>query len=69
MIDAIQFSSFSEFLDMGGYGFNVWAVYGLFVVFVAANLLGPKLKRKSILKEQARRLKVEAETQTSNTGV
>lgn len=57
MIDAIEFSSFSEFLNMGGYGFNVWAVYGLFAVFIAANLLAPVLKRKAILKEQGRRLR------------
>jgi len=57
MISAIEFSSFSEFLNMGGYAFNVWAVYGLFFVFIAANLVAPVLKRKSILKEQSRRLR------------
>lgn len=57
MISAIEFSSFSEFLNMGGYAFNVWAVYGLFSVFIAANLVAPMMKRKSILKDQSRRLR------------
>lgn len=56
VIEAIQFSSFSEFLDMGGYGFNVWSVYGLFAVFVIANLWLPMFKRKQIIREQKRRL-------------
>jgi heme exporter protein CcmD len=56
MIDAIQFSSFSEFLDMGGYAFNVWSVYGLFGIFVAANLYFPLRKRARIVREQKRRL-------------
>jgi heme exporter protein D len=57
MISGIEFSSFSEFLNMGGYAFNVWAVYGLFSVFIAINLVAPMIKRKSILKEQSRRLR------------
>ena len=61
MIEAIQFSSFSEFLDMGGYAFNVWSVYGLFAVFIIANLWLPLDKRKQILREQKRRLLVNEE--------
>ncbi len=61
MIEAIQFSSFSEFLDMGGYAFNVWSVYGLFAVFIIANLWLPLNKRKQILREQKRRLLVNEE--------
>ncbi|PCJ23116.1 MAG: heme exporter protein CcmD [SAR86 cluster bacterium] len=56
MLDALQFSSFSEFIDMGGYAFNVWSVYGLFALFVAVNLIMPVRKRKQILREQKRRL-------------
>ena len=56
MIEAIKFSSFGEFLDMGGYAFNVWAVYGLFAVFLWANLFLPLRKRKRIMREQKRRL-------------
>ena len=58
MIDAMQFSSFSEFFDMGGYAFNVWSVYGLFVIFIAVNLILPMKKRQQIIREQKRRLVV-----------
>ena len=64
MLEAIQFSSFSEFLDMGGYAFNVWSVYGLFAVFVIANLSLPLIKRKQIMREQKRRLLVNDELTT-----
>ena len=55
MIEAIQFSSFAEFLDMGGYGFNVWSVYAVFAIFVAVNLIAPIRKRKQIIKDLKRR--------------
>jgi heme exporter protein D len=55
MLNAIQFSSFSEFLNMGGYAFNVWSVYGLFTIFLGANLLVPMFKKKQILKDLKRR--------------
>ena len=55
MIEAIQFSSFAEFIDMGGYGFNVWSVYAVFAVFVVVNLLAPLRKRKQIVRELRRR--------------
>lgn len=61
MFEAMEFSSFSEFIDMGGYGFNVWSVYALFALFVAANLMLPRIKRKQILREQKRRLVINDE--------
>ena len=68
MLDAIQFSSFSEFLDMGGYAFNVWSVYALFIIFLMVNLLLPIRKKKQILQEQKRRLIVNREMQKNNQG-
>ena len=55
MIEAIQFSSFAEFIDMGGYGFNVWSVYAVFSIFVLVNLLAPMRKHKQIVKDLKRR--------------
>ena len=63
MIEGIQFSSFSEFLNMGGYGFNVWSVYLLFAVFLLVNLLGPLRSRKRIMKELRRRAVLTEEQQ------
>tara|TARA_Y100000814_G_scaffold48797_1_gene30239 strand:- start:482 stop:691 length:210 start_codon:yes stop_codon:yes gene_type:complete len=55
MIEAIQFSSLREFFAMGGYAFNVWSVYAIFVVFVVVNTLLPILRREKIVKELKRR--------------
>ncbi len=55
MLDAIQFSSFAEFIDMGGYGFNVWSVYAVFFIFVLVNLIAPMRKRKQIVKDLKRK--------------
>lgn len=61
MFEAIQFSTFAEFLDMGGDGVKIWAVYGLFFIFLATNLILPMRKRKQIFKEQKRRLVIQQE--------
>jgi heme exporter protein CcmD len=36
---------------MGGYAFNVWAVYAVFLVFIFVNLVFPIVRRKKILRE------------------
>lgn len=54
-LENIQFGSFAEFLDMGGYAFNVWSVYALFAVFIAVNLVAPMLRRRQLIKELRRR--------------
>lgn len=51
----LQFSSFSEFAQMGIYSFHVWIVYLLFVVFVGYHLLLPRLQRKQFFQQQKRR--------------
>lgn len=51
----IQFSSFQEFIDMGGYAFNVWSVYALFAIFLTANLVLPLRRKKQLLRELKRR--------------
>ena len=54
MLSTVQFSSFADFINMGGYAFNVWAVYGLFAVFLVVNLWFPLLKRKKIIRNLKR---------------
>ena len=61
MFELIQFSSFGDFVEMGGYAFNVWSVYALFLLFFFINLYFPILKRKQIMREQKRRLLVNRE--------
>ena len=54
MLSTVEFSSFADFINMGGYAFNVWAVYGLFAVFLVVNLWFPLLKRKKIIRNLKR---------------
>lgn len=67
MLYAIQFSSFAEFIDMGGYGFNVWSVYGLFAIFVAVNLVLPLRKKQKILRQLKRRMMLEEEIKSEDS--
>jgi heme exporter protein D len=57
----IQFSSLSEFLQMGNYTFHVWVVYLLFSIFITYNLLAPRLQRRQFIREQKRRAARDAE--------
>lgn len=66
MLDAIQFSTWAEFFDMGGYGFNVWSVYALFAILVAANLILPWRKKQRIIRQLKRRMTLEAEIQNED---
>lgn len=61
MIDAMQFSNLSDFLNMGGYAFNVWTVYALFILLFFINLYFPLARKKQIMREQKRRLIVNEE--------
>lgn len=67
MLDAIQFSSFAEFIDMGGYGFNVWSVYALFAVFIAVNLILPLRKKDKIIRQLKRRALIDAEIENEDS--
>ena len=66
LLNAIQFDSWAEFVDMGGYAFNVWAVYGLFVVFIAVNIIVPLQRRKTLLRDLRRRQNIDAQPSSSS---
>jgi heme exporter protein D len=71
MMFEFQFSSLSEFLQMGGvYTFHIWAVYLLFAVFISYNLLQPRMVRRHFLLEQKRRAardeELSSKTKTQN---
>jgi len=61
MLAALQFSSIGEFFQMGGYAFNVWTVYVLFLLFFFMNLYFPLIREKQIIRELKRRLIVRNE--------
>jgi len=35
----MQWESFSQFIDMGGYGFYVWGAYGMTALLIAAEIV------------------------------
>ncbi len=57
----MQFSNFQEFIEMGGYAFNVWSVYGMFLIFLTINLYGPLRKNRQIIRDIKRRYALNAQ--------
>lgn len=51
----IAFTSFADFLSMGGHGAYVWSAYGLCLVLLALNAMLPRLARRRYLNDLARR--------------
>jgi heme exporter protein D len=59
LLNAIQFDSWAEFVDMGGYAFNVWAVYGLFVaIHRSQHTRAPAETAKRLLRDLRRRARI-----------
>jgi heme exporter protein D len=54
------FTSFSDFLAMGGHGAYVWSAYGLCMAVLALNVILPLLARRRYLDDLARRKRREA---------
>ena len=65
------FESWSELLDMGGYGFYVWLSYGLsllaIVVLIVQSLAGKSAVLKSIKREQQRETRLQQMKQKGDT--
>jgi heme exporter protein D len=51
----MSFSSWSDFLQMGGYAFYVWSAYGLTLVVLGGALLAPWLRYRRLRREVTRR--------------
>ena len=50
----MYFSSFNEFLAMGGHGLYVWMAYGIFLTIIAWNIFMVRANRRQAL-ERARK--------------
>jgi len=46
-----QFSSLTEFLQMGTHGFYVWSAYGVSLLIIGANVVLPLLKKRSLINQ------------------
>ena len=53
------FSSWAEFLKMGGHGFYVWLSYAIAASVVVYNIVSVQLKKRIFFKQAKRRLKRE----------
>lgn len=51
----MQFSSFSDFINMGGYGFYVWLSFGSATIILSLLLINSKAGHLKIMKQIAKR--------------
>lgn len=51
----MQFNSFADFINMGGYGFYVWLSYGLTALLLALLIYSSISKHKDTIKQIAQR--------------
>ncbi len=51
----MQFSSFSEFIDMGGYGFFVWLSFGAAAVILILLVMSSKAGHQKVLNQIAQK--------------
>ncbi|WP_205340588.1 heme exporter protein CcmD [Denitrificimonas caeni] len=57
----MNFNSFSEFLAMGNHGVYVWSSYAISFAILLLNVALPLMARQRYLKNEARRLRREAQ--------
>ena len=65
----MQWNSFSEFISMGGYGFYVWASYGVTFVLLAAELIMLRARKKRLTEQTALRRKLETRNSELETAL
>ena len=51
----MQFSSFSDFINMGGYGFYVWLSFGAAALLLTLLIISSKVGHQKIIKQIAER--------------
>lgn len=56
----MAFSSFSEFVNMGGHGLYVWLAYGVGAIVLLCNLVLPKLHSTAIKRKLSQQFKRES---------
>ena len=62
------FQSWSDFINMGGYGFYVWLSYGISLVAMIILAIQSVKGRKTVLKEVLREQQREARLNQANKG-
>lgn len=59
----MQFTSFTDFLNMGGYGFFVWLSFGVSGALLVLLMLSTKFSHQNIRADIAKQIKREAKLQ------
>lgn len=62
------FQTWSDFLNMGGYGFYVWLSYGISLVATIALIVQSIKQRKTVLQNVLKETQREARLQQANKG-
>lgn len=62
------FQSWSDFINMGGYGFYVWLSYGISLVALVILAVQSKLARQAVLRNVLRETQREVRLQQANKG-
>ncbi|TWH64924.1 heme exporter protein D [Azomonas agilis] len=57
----MSFASWEDFLSMGQHGLYVWSAFGISVLVLALNLALPMHAQRRYVKDEARRLRREAQ--------
>lgn len=55
----MAFSSFSEFVHMGGHGLYVWLAYGVGAIILGYNLAGPIMQKTAVFQKLAQQFRRE----------
>jgi heme exporter protein D len=59
----MQFNTWLDFIHMGGHGFYVWLSFGVSILVLMINIVGPWLSIKGTEKSLARRFQRESKGQ------
>ncbi|OOF41319.1 heme exporter protein CcmD [Rodentibacter trehalosifermentans] len=62
------FQTWSDFFNMGGYGFYVWLSYGISFIAIVALIIQSIKQRKSVLRNVQREAQREARLKQVNKG-
>lgn len=63
----MQFSSFSELIQMGGQGLYIWSSYVITFLVIAINVLSPLLRQRALRKEIKHSINREVRQHESNS--
>ena len=61
-------SEIARFVDMGGYAVYVWSAYGLVLAVLAANVAGPLVRHRRLLRRLSERAAEAGHSQHRSSG-